>query len=294
MELRHFRYFIAVAEELNFHRAAERLNISQPPLSVTIAQLEEEVGTRLFLREKKRVFLTDAGKRFLRHAHEVMSCKEAAVMGAQLAAEGKVGRISFAFVGSSVTGYLQNAMRIFQDTYPNVEIDMVQANNQDTVARLEKGEIDFGVMRLPVDIPANFKIYAEQKDKYCLAVPSNHALAKRKSVRIDDIAEEELILFPRKVAKKHYDHMISIYTDHGYSPNIVLEPREQNTTAALISSGIGISIVPSCMKFLPVPHITHIDIAGIKQRTGIAVLAPVSPTQIIQNFIDSCYKSVEQ
>ena len=288
MELRHFRYFIAVAEEMNFHRAAQRLNISQPPLSVTIAQLEGEIGVLLFSREKKKIALTDAGKRFLIHARDVMSHTDAAVTGAQLAADGKVGCLSFAFVGSSITGYLQNAMRLFQDTYPDVDIDLIQANNQDIVLKLENGELDFGVMRLPVNIPVNFKIYAEQKDHYCLAVPDNHPLSRRSSVTISDIAKEDLILFPRKVAPKHYDHIISMFLDHGYSPNIVLETREQNTTAALISSGIGISIVPSCVKAMPIPHITHIDITGIKQDTGIAVLAPISPSSIVRNFINSC------
>ncbi|MEM7618786.1 MAG: LysR substrate-binding domain-containing protein [Pseudomonadota bacterium] len=286
MELRHLRYFVAVAQTLNFRKAAERLHISQPPLSLQIKQLEEELGVQLFERTNKSVSLTQAGQVFLKRAHIILEQAKHSIEEAQMAAQGQVGRLRVGFVGSAVTGVLQDAVREFRMHCPNVALALKQTTNREGVEGLEAEHFDLLIGRMPLSTPDTVTAHIIYEDDYCLSVSSDHALAKRKTVSIEDIKDEPLIMFERHIAPVRYDQVLSIYTQRGLSPNIVQEALEQMTIMGLVASGIGLSIVPKSMKAISMPGISYVDLECVEQKTALALLSRDESNVLVDNFVD--------
>lgn len=288
MELRHIRSFVAVAEELNFHRAAKKLHVSQPPLTRTIQQLEEEIGAKLLLRpkERKHIELTEAGRVFLGRARTILGDTNQAIEEARLADRGIIGTLKLSFISSAIFGYLQEAIRKFDMLYPHVAVHMEQATYQEIIDDLEEDRIDVGIIRTPFALPKKITVCKEQFESYCVALPINHLLAGKKSVELEDIVEDPLIVFPRNAAPFHYDQIVSLYHERGLVPNFGQEAIEQSTIAALVASNMGVALVPESVRALKFPGVTHVTLKGPNFTTSLATISAHPEKTIIKNFLD--------
>lgn len=285
MELRHLRYFIAVAEEMNIHKAAKRLNISQPPLSLTIKNLEQEIGTDLFKREGRGITITRAGKQFLEQAKNIVYEVETAKQDAHLIGVGKKGILKIGFISSAVTGILQDIISNFRQEQPDIHLTMSQSVNNLLSKKVLSSEYDIGLLRLPEHFPEGLIIHEMKKESWSIACHKTHSLSKKKIITFKDLEKEDLIFYPRHNSSAGYDDMMQLFKHHGVIPNIIQEATEQMTIAGLVTSGIGIGIVPTCMSKIPMKNLVHKPLKDTKNRTGFAIIHRHEPDEIVNCFI---------
>lgn len=248
MELRHLRYFVAVAEELHFSLAAQKLNIAQPPLSQQIQQLENELGVRLFLRTKRQVKLTYAGKVFLDNALKILNDLERACEATQRAHRGELGKIIVAFTGTATYDILPNLIQLYQARYPLVDLTVFQLVTTAQVEALLTGEIDVGILCAPLEI-AELNVGVIRYEPFVVALPADHPLAEKTGgIEAGELAAELFIMTPRKLGPAYYDVIINICHNAGFSPNVVQESGELGTILALVAAKMGISLVPHSLQ----------------------------------------------
>lgn len=242
MELRHLRYFIAVAEELHFSKAAERLNISQPPLSYQIAQLEEKVGAKLLNRTKRAVELTEAGKYFLENTYHLFNMLERTCEETRRIAQGEAGRLIIGFSGSWSSKLLK-FLRYYRSKYPNIKVLLQQSSTSDQVESLHKKQIDVGILAPPIDSTL-LNLCTIHRVPFYAALPLAHPLAQKKSpLSLSELKDEPFIMSPRKIGPGYYDTIISMCHQAGFSPHIIQEAEGVFTILTLVSAEIGVSIV---------------------------------------------------
>lgn len=285
MELRHLRYFIAVAEEMNMHRAAERLHISQPPLSLTIRQLEEELGVELFTREGRGIQITRAGDVYLAHARRILADTEAAAEQARHSHQGVTGKLRIAFVSSTITGVLQSTVSRFKKKYPGVFLDIEQVTNAEIPQRVMEKQVDIGLIRVPEYISGQLQVREICREGWYLALPEEHELAGQAIVSIKDLAGARLIFYPRWNSPGGYDDVMAMFREKGVEPLIYQEAAEQMTIAGLVASGMGIGVVPECMAKINIPGVVHRPLKGTQRRTGFAVVTKGDDDLLVQNFL---------
>ena len=242
MELRHLRYFLAVAEEGNITRAAERLHIAQPPLSRQIQQLEDFLGVTLFVRGVRPLQLTEAGLHLQKQAAQLIH--QSKVLIASTRQVGKVdAKFTMAFVGSTLYGLLPEVARRFQAAHPNVDFSLVEMLTLEQNRALKEGEIDVGIGRIRVDDP-NVRRILLRDEPLVAAVPSNHRLAGAATVSMQDLAAETLILFPQSPRPSFADLVLEAFHDRGLEPERIIETRELQISLGLVAAGMGVTIVP--------------------------------------------------
>lgn len=242
MELRHLRYFVTLAEELHFGRAAERLHIAQPPLSQQIRQLETELGFELFHRTKRSVKLTEAGKVFLSEVQQILKQLEQAIQIGRQTSRGEMGQLIVGFVSSSAYNILPPILRTFRNCVPGVSLELHELTTHEQLQWLRDGRMDVGFVRSPIedDIFSFEVIFAES---LVVALPETHLLAKDKSVSLRSLASEPFILFPRLLAPGLYDLIISLCQQAGFSPSVTQEAIQMQTIVSLVAGGLGVAIV---------------------------------------------------
>ena len=199
MELRHLRYFVVVAEELHFRRAAERLHMSQPPLSQQIRALEEEVGATLLLRNQRQVELTAAGAAFLERAREILTLVEDAALEARRVQRGEVGRLAIGFVGSAMYSFVPELLRAFREQFPDVVLRLQELGTSEQLRQLENGRLDVGFMRLPVLRP-ELRVETVCEEPVIAALPDLHPLAAKRRLSLEDLEGQPLVLLTRSGA----------------------------------------------------------------------------------------------
>jgi DNA-binding transcriptional LysR family regulator len=246
MDLRHLRYFVAVAEELHFGRAAQRLHVSQPPLSRQIRQLEEELHTELFQRTKRRVYLTTAGEAFLMEARRTLDQAQRAARVAEETGRGELGHVAVGFVEAPLhSGLLPTSVREFRARFPGVTLELREVVSRDQPAALRNGVIDVGLAYIP---PANtdafFAIEPLLRDPLAVALPARHPLAGRPRIRMRDLASETLIVFRRELAPGLHDEVLHQLRRAGLVPRALQEVVQMQTVLALVAAGIGFGLVP--------------------------------------------------
>ena len=244
MELRHLRYFVAVAEELHFHRAAERLHISQPPRSQQIRALEAELGVQLLERNRRAVALTAAGAVFLRDAREILSSVDAAAAEARSVARGQAGRLALGFVGSAMHGALPGVLRAHRRAYPRVELVLTELPTGGQLEALRAGRLDVGVLRPPVREPG-LTLETIHVEPVVVALPQDHVLAGRTAVALADLVGEPFVLLARREAPGLFESLGQALADAGGVPEVVQEAREMQTVVGLVAAGLGVSLVPA-------------------------------------------------
>src|ERR1019366_3130956 len=249
MELRHLRYFLAVAEELHFHRAATRLHISQPPLSQQIRALERELGVTLLERNRRRVGLTAAGEAFRDDTRAILAAVERATERAQNVARGSLGTLSVGFVGSAMfSPTLPDILREFRATRPDVELVLRELPTTAQLHALVGGELDVGVIRGPVaesEIDPQLELMTIQRERLVAALPAVHRLATRRRLRAEDLRGETFVILARREAPGLYAGLALAMGEAGGLPEDVLEVAEMQTIISLVAGGFGVSLVPT-------------------------------------------------
>lgn len=246
MELRHLRYFVAVAEELHFGRAADRLHIAQPPLSRQIRDLEREIGAPLFERVPRGVELTAAGRAFLPEARLTLAQAERAGRAAQRAARGETGRLRVGLVeAATYSGILPDVLGFFRLHLPNVGLSLFEMNSLQQGEAFRDDRIDVGILHNP-PADADRWLHVEQvhSDPMVVALSRAHRLARRTRVSLADLAGEPFILFPREVVPVLYDELISRCRAAGFSPRVVQEAIGWQTATGLVAADVGVAFVP--------------------------------------------------
>jgi DNA-binding transcriptional LysR family regulator len=270
VELRHLRYFVAVAEELHFGRAAERVHIAQPPLSQQIRQLEEQIGVKLFHRTKRRVLLTHAGKIFLEEARQLLDLSRKAVQSARRADRGEIGQLVMGIVGSATYCLAPPVLRSFRERFPEVELILRELTTDQQLNALQRGSITIGFLRQPV---RNDALYAETilREPFVVALPTDHALAAGSLVSLGMLATEPFIMCSRQEGATFYDQIMSLCNEAGFSPRVAQEAVQMPTVLGLVSVGIGIAIVPASVQNLQMTGVTYRVLTEVTQTTELAM-----------------------
>ncbi len=248
MELRQINYFITVAEELHFRKAADRIGISQPALSQQIQQLEEEIGGELFIRSKRKVSLTEAGKAFLPEAISLITQSVRAVDITRKAFSGLIGELTIGFVESATWDILPSILKIYRKLYPEVRISLLRLSTAQQVKQLAENKIHGGIVGYPVKEPLS--CYSLREESYWVALPAGHSLTAVDMIRIEDLKKEEFITTSRETGQFYYDSMVKVCMDGGFSPMIVQTANEIYTVLSLVSCGIGIALIHESAKNL--------------------------------------------
>jgi len=272
MELRHLRYFAAVAQHLNYSEASRRLHVAQPAISQTVLDLEDELSVKLLLRTKRTVQLTAAGTAFLREAQEILRRANEAQRLAQRAARGEVGILGIGFFGTASGPILPALVETYRRKFPNVELRLFELDPDQQLAAFDEGRIDLGFTRtLPSNRRAEFEQQEVYNDQLAIALPVNHPLAKQKVVRLKSLASEPFVQFHRKGAPGLFDEVIATCRRTGFSPRIVNEPNFMATVMTLVESGLGVSLIPRCVRSLHRPHVTIRRITPKSERIPLCV-----------------------
>ncbi|MDQ8727845.1 LysR family transcriptional regulator [Bradyrhizobium sp. LHD-71] len=261
--MRHLRYFVAAAEDLNLTRAAARLRIAQPALTLQIRALEAEIGAELFSRHSRGVDLTEAGRIFLAEARRILEAVPKAAARARQASAGSIGRVSVGLTESaSFNALVTNVLRKFRATYPNVEMSLEEARSTELVEALEHGRIDAAFVRLPVSLKHGFALQTLLKEPMVAAVPADHPLADRRQLRLQDLRHEDFILYPRATRLGLSDSVMTACADCGFTPSVVQTAPQISSTINLVASSMGISIVPACMQNSRADAVRYIPLSG--------------------------------
>lgn len=245
MEMRHLRYFIAVAEELHFSRAAERLHMAQPPLSQQIQQLETELGVELFHRKTKRqVQLTAAGQVFLQEAYRLLAQLEQAIERTQRTGRGEIGQLRIGFISSVTYDVLPAILREFRAQFPEVELVLQELTTTEQEQALLHHRIQVGFVHPPLT-DESLSWECIQRQPLVVALPETHLLAQQEQLSVRSLSKESFILFPRYLSAGLYDQILSLCQQQGnFTPKVAQEAIQMQTIIGLVSAGMGIAIVP--------------------------------------------------
>ncbi|MCO2660902.1 LysR family transcriptional regulator [Pseudomonas aeruginosa] len=271
MELRHLRYFIAVAEELHFGRAAERLGISQPPLSQQIQALEEEIGARLFERTNRRVELTDAGRLFLDESRQVLAQVDKAVLLARRAHLGELGELKIGFTSSApFTSTIPSSIHAFRKAYPDVHLDLQEMSSRQVLKALLEESLQVGVIR-PLALPDAVHWVELFREPLVAVLRADHPLAagSEDGLAIAALAEEPFVFFPRSYGTGLYDQVIALTRQAGFSPRIAQEASEAMTIIGLVSAGLGVSILPASFRRTRVDGVGYRTLSDPEATTAV-------------------------
>jgi DNA-binding transcriptional LysR family regulator len=272
VELRHLRYFAAVAQNLNYSEASRRLHVAQPAISQTILDLEDELGVKLLLRTKRSVQLTAAGTTFLCEAEEILRRAAEARRLAQRAARGEVGSLGIGFFGTASAPILPALVQTFRRKFPDVELCLYELNPDQQLAAFDEGRIDLGFSRaLPPDRRSELEEEVVYTDQLAIALPAAHPLAKQKVIRLKSLAAEPFVQFHRQGAPGLFDEVIGVCRRAGFSPRIVNEPNFMATVMTLVECGLGVSLIPRCVRSLNRPQVVIRPIAPKSARIPLCV-----------------------
>jgi DNA-binding transcriptional LysR family regulator len=283
MDLRQLRYFVTLAETLNFHRASERLHISQPPLTVAIRKLEASLGVSLFVRGPRGVRLTDAGEAALRPARAALEQAALVAGAAKSGHQGQAGKISVGFVGSAISDALPRIIPAFRERFPNVEMRLEEMTSQSIVQALSERQIDAGLVRLPLMHPADLRISAIEKDELVVALLADHPLAGRGRISLSALRDEALILHS-EVSVLRAVVMLACQAA-GFTPRIAQSANQVQTLLSLVQSGLGIALVPARMARIAPENVRLMALEQpISIEMGVAVRRDADA--LARNFAD--------
>ena len=247
METRQLRYFVTVAEELHFGNAAKRLNLSQPPLSQQIMKFEDELGVKLFERNKRSVKLTAAGKSLLQDAYAILKSIAKAKQNLQEVALGRKGPLRLGYIGPAMDGTLADIIREYKAKYPDVTFILDEMPTNFQLKEIALGRIDVGVVRLFRHDLGELEGKVFHKERYALAVPSAHKFSDKAEINVAELAGEPLIFHPRESQPRLYDEWSRVFAEAGFSARVVQESVTKSASLALAAAGVGLAIVPESL-----------------------------------------------
>ncbi len=288
MELRQLRQVLVLAETLNFHRAAERLHMAQPPLSTSIKKLEDELGVLLFERLPSGLKLTPAGEIVLRNARRTLFFAEEIRRSAREGETGEQGILRVGFVGSATSSLMPQLIRTFRQQYPGVDLVIEESTTAELLRRLEDHSLDVALVRFPVLEPSSATITLLQPDHLVLAVSSDNPLAARTEVSLSELGNESFIAYSRNLVPNMYALTMHVLQESGVQPHIAQEAVQAQTVLSLVESGLGVALVPAVACKHAGSGIKVLTLTGrpatLKFGIALAVL-PDAVTATARNFI---------
>jgi DNA-binding transcriptional LysR family regulator len=271
VELRHLRYFVAVAEERHFGRAAERLHIAQPPLSQQIRRLEAELGVTLLHRTTRSVELAPAGEVLLGRAREILSAVDSATEDTRRAARGEFGRLAVGFTGSATYELLPKLAAALRDALPGVVLDLRgELLTPAQVTRLLDGTLDLGLLRPPVRERA-LAVEVLRREPLVVVLPQAHPLAAADAVPLEELAGEPFVVYPSHFRSVVHDAVEETCEAHGFLPRVALEVSETSTLVSFVAAGLGVSLVPESVCHMTVHGAVYRPLAGEAAAVELAV-----------------------
>lgn len=289
MKLEQIRQFVALAETLNFHRAAERLNMAQPPLSISLAKLEAELGVRLFDRTQRRVEITEAGAAALVDARRVLFHAEQMRLSIRESVVGTSGAVRLGFVGTATYSLLPRLLKEFRSLYPNVELMLEESWTTDLLEKIDRRQLDIAIVRVPVLNPTAVRLEIVERDRFVVAVPAAGPLGDRTSIDIRELKDEPLIAYSRANVPNLSGMIMLMCHEAGFQPNVVQEAIQAQTILSLVESGIGIALVASTVSRYSSDNIRFLTITGTPHAEGLGLAIALPPEQtnrIALNFRD--------
>ena len=286
IELRLWRQFVTLADELHFGRAASRLHMTQPPLTQAIQGLERTIGVPLFARTRRSVALTPAGAALLLPARRLLAAADALPLVAQAAAAGLAGQLRLAFVSNIAYGPLPEWLRSFRQAHPEVALQLREATLDVQLQAFDADEIDAGfVLHAPGAAPPGFAVWRAQDEPLVMALPEAHPAAAAATLALADIAAEPLVIFPRLIAPSLYDAVLAAYRAQGATPHIGQEAIQMQTIVNLVSAGMGVAWVPESVMQLQRPGVVYLPVvdAGLRCETSLVWREPAAP--VVQRFV---------
>jgi DNA-binding transcriptional LysR family regulator len=284
IELRHLRYFVAVAEELHFGRAAERLHLSQPPLSQQIRRLEEILGYALFSRTSRSVRLTSAGEAFLPRARRTLRNVQRDLEETRSIGRGEVGSLHIGFVGSGMLTTLPAIFHAYREAYPRVHLQLDESFTARVVEGLENGTLDAGFLR-DGDPVEGLRVTTIFSEPYVAVLPATHRLARQKSLSPGMLRNEPFVYYPRTAGVRAFEKPLTIFEEYGFRPQVVQEASHWLTILRLISAGFGVSVAPACVRRIASPEVVCLPLRGVKAVSNIELACLVGESRpIVEGF----------
>jgi DNA-binding transcriptional LysR family regulator len=293
IELRHLRYFLAVADTLHFSKAAERLGMAQPPLSQQIKRLEQLLGHRLFDRTTRGVKLTLAGQLLAERARGTLEKVQDDLAQVRRLGRGEEGTLTVGFSGSVMFTDLPAAIERYRRLYPKVELRLRELNTSAQIAALLTGTLDLAFLR-DGDATEGIQISTLLAERYVAVLPDGHALARRRSLRIRDLEKEPFILFSRRMGPLAFDRTVACCERNGFRPNIVQDAPQWPTLVRLVAAGLGVSLAPACVANVAIPGAVYREVhAGCRttvdlgHREGAVIVLARNFMQIARDRLGS-------
>ena len=291
MELRHLRYFVAVAELLNFRRAAEKLHIAQSPLSHQIKQLEEHIGVQLFTRTKRRVHLTYAGEIFLAEARSILDRVDAAVDRSHRAAEGEQGSLTVGYLTSMANDRLVKIVRSFQSTFPNVHLALNDLVPDSILKCLRDRTIDIGFMRGMFETE-DLCVAPVWEETLVVALSKDHRFARQGEVGVSSLRDESFIMVPDRGAMGWNDIIRAYCRSAGFTPKVAAEANQMQAVMWLVHAGLGIAIMPASLQGLTRSNVVYRPLAQSPTVAGMMVWRRDEQSPVVTRFRELALKSI--
>ncbi len=284
IELRHLRYFVAVAELLHFGRAAQRLHLAQPALSQQIRKLEDLIGSPLFTRTSRSVSLTVAGQSLLESARRNLRNVQRDIEETRSGGRGEVGSLNIGFVGSSVLTFLPGVLRAYREAYPRVRLHLHESFTSLVVEGMENGSLDAGILR-DADPIKGLRIETVFTEPFVAVLPATHPCAGQKSVSPSMLRKDKFVYYPRSAGARAFDKPFTIFEEHGFRPEIVQEASQWLTIMRLVGAGLGISVAPECVRRIASPEVVCVNIRGSHVVSNLELARIVGDTRpIVERF----------
>lgn len=288
MEIRQLRYFVAVAEEMHFNRAAERLHIAQPALSQQIQRLERELKTQLFTRTTRSVELTETGKVLLVAARRVILESENALRSIEQAVEGRTGTLRVGFVGSAALNLIPQIVPPLRVRYPGLELELHELTTEQQLGSLESGNLDVGIVRDVESLPG---ITAREltREPLIVALPNDHPLAGRPALVLADLSEAGFVVFPREQVSRLYDVISALCLQAGFRLRVAQEAVQFQTILGLVAAKTGIAVVPEGMRALQLAGLRYVPLADDAATSTVSLIVKTerAGSPLISRFADA-------
>lgn len=293
LDIRQLRYFVAVAEELHFGRAAARLHIAQPALSRQIQQMEAHLGTMLFLRTQRLVEITDAGRLLLERARAILTELEQAELDTRRTGRGELGRLVIGFLHSVTYGFLPRTLRRFHDRFPEAVLELKEMTIADQIAGLPRDIIDIGISR-PAKYDADISVMPIFEEQFLLAVPAFNPLASVRSTPLARLSEEAFVLFPHASSPLFNSSIIAMCDRAGFTPKVSQMATQVHTVVGLVSAGMGIAIVPASARNMQISGVAFLHIEDSPPPVKVVLAWKTSRETVLMRSFKSIAVSVAQ
>ena len=268
---RQLQSFIAVAEELHFGRAAKRVNLSQPALSLQIKGIEDELQVKLFVRSRRKTELTQAGQIFLQEARDVLQRTEQAIATVRRAALGEVGTLRIGFISTAAAIIMPPLVKRFRELHTQVDVDLRNVLTRDQVLQLQDRKLDIGFLRVPLQTPPEIRTRVVHREPFVLLVPGGHPLADKKDLTLADCKDADFVMYSRKMAPGFHDQIMNMLHRSGITPHVVQEAAEMYTLISLVATGLGLAVAPASIALHQAENVVVRALTGEATQSEIAI-----------------------